>query len=92
MKRRILASLMVLGLLYNGIAVQAAAAREACDHTNIHSFDTTTSISYSYHDSNGTTCRITKREYFTTYVCSDCGTIVDTIDHTSTDHSVPGCH
>ena len=74
MKKRVLASLMVLGLLFNGIAVQAAA-REACDHTNIHSFDTTTSTSYSYHDFKGTTCRITTREYFTTYVCSDCETI-----------------
>lgn len=41
MKRKVLASLMAIGLLFNGFAVQAAG-NEACDHTNIHSFDTTT--------------------------------------------------
>ncbi len=86
MKRSILASLMVLGLLFNGIAVQAAAAREACDHTNISSFDTVTS-SYSYtHQHDGKNCKVDVTEYFTTYHCLDCGTVVDTINHKSENH------
>ncbi len=85
MKKRVLASLMVLGLLFNGIAMQAAA-REACDHTNISSFDTTTSA-YTYtHQHNGIHCTVSVREYFTTYNCVDCGAIVDTIDHRSENH------
>ncbi len=85
MKKKVMASLMVLGLLFNGIAVQAAT-REACNHTNISSFDTTTST-YSYtHHHNGRTCTVSVREYFTTYNCMDCGAIVDTIDHVSEEH------
>ena len=90
MKRKVLASLMAIWLLFNGFAVQAAG-NEACDHTNIHSFDTTTRSVETTHghwmpDGSEKLCKVTYREYFTTYVCSDCGTIVDTIDHHTENH------
>lgn len=90
MKKRILAPIMVLGLLTNGFSLQAAV-RNACDHINIHSFDTTTSVNNTYHihyasDGSEKFCRVEHREYFTTYKCLDCGTIVDIIDHVVENH------
>lgn len=78
--------MMVLGLLVNGFIVQAAE-QKSCDHTNIHSFDTGKSSSYD-HIYNGKVCHVVVEGYFTTYYCLDCGTVVDTIDHTSERHSL----
>ena len=88
MKKKILASIMVLGLLFNGFAVQASEGG-TCDHTNIHSFNTTESTKTDYHNHNGSTCQVITTIYFITFVCSDCGTIVDIIDNQiSVSHSV----
>ncbi len=84
MKRKILA-LIIVGGIFHSFSAQAAAGA-TCDHTNIHSFDTTSVLENYYHmhdlDNDGKLerCHATTKNTFTTYVCSDCGEIVDIID------------
>lgn len=84
MKRKILA-LIIVGEIFHSFSAQAAA-RATCDHTNIHSFDTTSISEDYYHwhdlDNDGVPdwCHATTKTTFTTYVCSDCGEIVYIID------------
>lgn len=89
MKKKVLASIMALGVLFSCFAVQAAT-EGACDHTNINSFDSKPSTERYFHfvGSNNDVCCMTITKYFTTYACLDCGTIVDVIDHEDVDHSI----
>ncbi len=80
-KKRILMSLMVSGLLFNGICVHAAESNQ-CDHTNIRMFDTTSTLEDYYHwhvvDDKGTSvwCHVVTKNTFTTTVCTDCGEVL----------------
>lgn len=87
MKKRVLVSMIVLGVLFSSIVVQAAGG-ETCNHTNINSFDSKPSTDHYFHFlNNNEVCHITVTKYFTTYSCLDCGTIVDIIDHENIVHS-----
>ncbi len=83
MKKRILASLMVLGL-FNGFITQAAANAE-CPHVSMtRDVNTVYCGGYPHQYVDGyytLVCQITLTQDIVTYTCTSCGEIVDTITH-----------
>ena len=82
MKKGVLMSLIVLGVLFNGITTQAATNRE-CEHVSMTcDVQTVNCGSYPHQYVKGyftLVCQVTLTREVHTYTCTSCGEIVDVI-------------
>lgn len=89
MRKKVLASLLVVGLLFN-CAVTQAEAKEECEHSyvRIYSRTVTEGYNHTYTNAQGTqVCAVTKGTYTYETQCTKCGHVSQTGSGTFEDHS-----
>ena len=85
-EKRTLASLMILGLLFSGLTVNAAG-NSACEHVSMW-YDYSVEVLEEYdhmhdldNDGKPESCHYILKRNVTTYMCYNCGEVVDVIKY-----------